>query len=70
MGLAHEAALKMREASKSWTESYPAMEYRHGPIAIAAPERVVWLFGVEPVGLDNEVAATALSISSTGTPFG
>lgn len=58
VGLAHEAALKMREASQSWTESYPAMEYRHGPIAIAAPHRVVWLFGVEPVGLDNEVGQT------------
>ena len=34
-GLANEAALKMREASQSWTESYPAMEYRHGPISIA-----------------------------------
>ena len=39
-GLANEAALKMREASQSWTESYPAMEYRHGPISIAAPGRV------------------------------
>ena len=33
-GLANEAALKMKEASLSWTESYPAMEYRHGPISI------------------------------------
>ena len=28
----HEAALKIREAAGAWTESYPAMEYRHGPI--------------------------------------
>ncbi|MGW4412228.1 SIS domain-containing protein, partial [Nonomuraea sp. NPDC004702] len=34
VGLAQEAALKMREASRSWTEAYPAMEYRHGPISI------------------------------------
>ena len=51
VGLAHEAALKMREASQSWTESYPAMEYRHGPIAIAAPGRVTWHFGAPPAGL-------------------
>jgi fructoselysine-6-P-deglycase FrlB-like protein len=58
VGLVHEAALKMREASQSWTESYPAMEYRHGPISIAAPGRVTWHFGEAPAGLGEEVAAT------------
>jgi fructoselysine-6-P-deglycase FrlB-like protein len=58
VGLAHEAALKMREASQSWTESYPAMEYRHGPISIAAPGRIVWQFGEAPAGLGSEVAST------------
>ncbi|OEU91838.1 sugar isomerase [Streptomyces abyssalis] len=58
VGLAHEAALKMREASQSWTESYPAMEYRHGPISIAAPGRVTWQFGPPPEGLEQEVART------------
>lgn len=58
VGLAHEAALKMREASQSWTESYAAMEYRHGPISIAAPGRVTWLFGASPEGLADQVAAT------------
>lgn len=58
VGLAHEAALKMREASQSWTESYPAMEYRHGPISIAAPGRVTWQFGDAPDGLAQQVAAT------------
>ncbi|MFI2184669.1 SIS domain-containing protein [Streptomyces sioyaensis] len=57
-GLANEAALKMREASQSWTESYPAMEYRHGPIAIAAPGRVTWLFGQAPDGLESDVVRT------------
>ncbi|MEV5481298.1 MULTISPECIES: SIS domain-containing protein [Streptomyces] len=57
-GLANEAALKMREASQSWTESYPAMEYRHGPIAIAAPGRVTWLFGPAPDGLEADVVRT------------
>ncbi|QJA00780.1 SIS domain-containing protein [Leifsonia sp. PS1209] len=58
VGLAHEAALKMREASQSWTESYPAKEYRHGPIAIAAPGRVTWMFGSAPSGLAADVAVT------------
>jgi fructoselysine-6-P-deglycase FrlB-like protein len=56
-GLAHEAALKLREAAGLWTESYPAMEYRHGPIAVAGPGRVVWLFGPVPDGLAGEVGA-------------
>ncbi|MFP3466176.1 SIS domain-containing protein [Leifsonia sp. SIMBA_070] len=58
IGLAHEAALKMREASQSWTESYPAKEYRHGPIAIAAPGRVTWMLGDSPVGLADDLAVT------------
>lgn len=58
VGLAHEAALKLRESAQFWTESYPAMEYRHGPISIAAPGRVVWAFGAVPDGLAEEVRAT------------
>ena len=58
VGLAHEAALKFRETSSSWAESYPAMDYRHGPISIAAPGRSVWMFGRPPAGLADEVAAT------------
>ena len=58
VGIAHEAALKMREASQSWAESYPAKEYRHGPIAIAAPGRVTWVFGNAPDGLLADIAVT------------
>lgn len=57
-GLAHEAALKMRESSQSWTESYASMEYRHGPIAIAAPGRVTWHLGDAPDGLAAQVQGT------------
>ena len=57
MGLAHEAALKMRESSQSWTESYSSMEYRHGPIAIAAPGRITWQLGAAPDGLKGQVEA-------------
>ncbi|MEU6849546.1 SIS domain-containing protein [Actinacidiphila alni] len=55
-GLAQEAALKMREAAGAWTESYPAMEYRHGPISITGPGRVTWAFGPLPEGLAADVA--------------
>jgi fructoselysine-6-P-deglycase FrlB-like protein len=55
VGLAHEAALKLREAACAWTESYPALEYRHGPISIAGPGRVVWMLGTTPPGLEAEV---------------
>jgi fructoselysine-6-P-deglycase FrlB-like protein len=58
VGLAHEAALKLREAAQAWTEAYPAAEYRHGPVSVAEPGRLTWLFGAMPPGLDSEVAAT------------
>ncbi|MGC0273073.1 SIS domain-containing protein [Pseudactinotalea sp. Z1739] len=58
IGLAHEAALKNREASQAWTESYPAMDYRHGPVAIAGPNRLTWNFGAAPQGLREQVEGT------------
>jgi len=58
VGLAHEAALKMREAAGAWTESYPAMEYRHGPISITGPGRATWMFGAAPEGLAEDVQRT------------
>ena len=56
-GLANEAALKLREAAGMWTESYPAMEYRHGPAAVTGERSVVWVFGPPPDGLGDEIAA-------------
>jgi fructoselysine-6-P-deglycase FrlB-like protein len=58
IGLAEEAALKCREAAAFWAEAYPAMDYRHGPISIAAPGRLVWAFGEVPPGLPADVEAT------------
>lgn len=57
-GIANEAALKLRESVQFWSESYPAMEYRHGPISIAAPGRATWAFGEVPEGLADEVRRT------------
>ncbi|HLR93983.1 MAG TPA: SIS domain-containing protein [Jiangellaceae bacterium] len=58
VGLAHEAALKMREAALAWTESYPAMDYRHGPISISDSRSVVFLLGEVPAGLPEQIEAT------------
>ena len=58
VGLAYEAALKTREAAQFWAESYPAMDYRHGPIAIAQSGRLVWSLGPAPAGLLEEVERT------------
>lgn len=58
IGLANEAGLKMREASLSWTEAYPAMEYRHGPISITTEGTATWMLGAAPAGLAEQVGAT------------
>jgi fructoselysine-6-P-deglycase FrlB-like protein len=62
VGLAQEAALKCREAAIMWAEAYPAMEYRHGPISIACPGRVVWAFGEIPDSLAEDVEATGAAL--------
>jgi fructoselysine-6-P-deglycase FrlB-like protein len=62
VGLAHEAALKLRETAQAWTEAYPAMEYRHGPIAIADEASAAWIFGDAPEGLVDEVRATGAAV--------
>ncbi|MEU6089880.1 SIS domain-containing protein [Streptomyces sp. NPDC047085] len=58
VGLANEAGLKMREAALSWTEAYPAMEYRHGPISITTRGTATWMLGEAPDGLAEQVRTT------------
>ena len=64
VGIANEAALKLREASQSWTESYPAMEFRHGPISVVGRESTVWIFGPPPSGLLDDLALTGAYVIS------
>ena len=64
-GLANEAALKLRESAQQWTESYPMMEYRHGPVSISAAGRVVWAFGEPVPGLAADVTATGAHFESS-----
>ncbi|MEV7340948.1 SIS domain-containing protein [Streptomyces sp. NPDC093544] len=58
VGLANEAGLKMREAALAWTEAYPAMEYRHGPISVTTHGTATWMLGEAPEGLPEQVRAT------------
>jgi fructoselysine-6-P-deglycase FrlB-like protein len=56
----------MREAAGAWTEAYPAMEYRHGPISITGPNRVAWAFGPVPDGLAADIARTGGVLEASG----
>ncbi|MFI0541394.1 SIS domain-containing protein [Streptomyces sp. WSLK1-3] len=58
VGLANEAGLKMREACLAWTEAYPAMEYRHGPISVTTRGTATWMLGEAPEGLATQVRET------------
>jgi fructoselysine-6-P-deglycase FrlB-like protein len=69
-GLASEAALKLRESAGMWTEAYPAMEFRHGPIAVTGPGSVVWALDAAPDGMAGEVeAAGGLFWQATENPL-
>src|SRR6202020_2655474 len=57
VGVANEAALKLREAAGAWTEAYPAMEYRHGPISALTSKTLVWALGEVGGGVLDEAAA-------------
>ena len=65
VGLANEAALKFREAAQAWTESYPAMEYRHGPISVAGPKSIVWSLGGVGQDVLRDVEATGATVVSS-----
>jgi fructoselysine-6-P-deglycase FrlB-like protein len=65
VGLAHEAALKLREAAQATTESYPAMEYRHGPLSLAGPRSLVWVLGTPDPTIIDDVAAAGATVRVT-----
>ena len=62
VGLANEAALKMREAAQAHTESYPAMEYRHGPVSVAGPSTLVWILGTGDPGVAADIRTTGATV--------
>ncbi|MET1052624.1 MAG: SIS domain-containing protein [Mycetocola sp.] len=61
-GLAQEAALKIREAAQAWSESYPTLDFRHGPLAVASEASVVWTFGETDPALVDQIAATGATV--------
>ncbi len=61
-GLAEEAALKLKESTQAWTESWHQTEYRHGPISIAAPGRAVWAFGPLIPNFERDVRVTGATL--------
>jgi fructoselysine-6-P-deglycase FrlB-like protein len=66
VGLANEAGLKFREAALAWSEAYPAMELRHGPISVLGPKSLVWSLSTLPDGLAEEVLATGAQLEENG----
>jgi glucosamine--fructose-6-phosphate aminotransferase (isomerizing) len=61
-GLAQEAALKIREAAQAWSESYPLLDYRHGPLAVAHSTSLVWMMGRSESALAEQIRATGATV--------
>lgn len=61
-GLAQEAALKIREAAQAWAESYPMLDYRHGPLAVADARSLVWIFGDTEQRLVKDIERTGATV--------
>jgi CRISPR-associated protein Cas5a/b/c len=70
VGLAREAALKVREAAGLESEAHPALEYRHGPISAAGRGTLVWALGPIPGDLAADVERTGARLErSTRDPM-
>jgi fructoselysine-6-P-deglycase FrlB-like protein len=61
-GLAQEAALKIREAAQAWAESYPMLDYRHGPLAVADSGSLVWIIGRAEPTLVADIERTGATV--------
>jgi len=61
-GLAQEAALKIREAAQAWSESYPLLDYRHGPLAVAHDTSLVWMIGAADERLAAQIRDTGATV--------
>ncbi|WP_426625458.1 SIS domain-containing protein [Leifsonia sp. McL0607] len=64
-GLAQEAALKIREAAQAWAESYPLLDYRHGPLAVAGEKSLVWIIGRTEPSLVEDIERTGASVRTS-----
>jgi fructoselysine-6-P-deglycase FrlB-like protein len=62
VGIAEEAALKLKEGARAYTEAYPLMEYRHGPISLAGPGSLVWLLDPGDETIATDIIATGAAV--------
>jgi fructoselysine-6-P-deglycase FrlB-like protein len=62
VGIAEEAALKLREASQTYSEAYPSMEYRHGPVSLADARSLVWIVGSPDPTVADDVRSTGAAV--------
>jgi fructoselysine-6-P-deglycase FrlB-like protein len=68
--IANEAALKFREILRTWSEAYPTMEYRHGPISAIDERSLVWIMDGEERSIDAQIRDTgARVIRGEGDPL-
>lgn len=65
--LADEAALKLREGAGAWTESYPSMEYRHGPMSVSGVPTLVWSLDRLAPELEADISASGVAVVSSQT---
>lgn len=65
LGVAAEAALKVREAASAWSEVYPALEYRHGPLSAAGNGTLVWMLGEPDAALIHDISVTGAKVESS-----
>ena len=65
LGVAAEAALKVREAASAWSEVYPALEYRHGPLSAADDGTLVWMLGDPDASLVRDIEVTGAKVETS-----
>lgn len=65
LGVAAEAALKVREAASAWSEVYPALEYRHGPLSAANEATLIWMLGRTDPALVRDVSVTGAQVETS-----
>ena len=64
--IAAEAALKMTEAAGVMCESYPAYEYRHGPMSAAGSGTLIWRIGAIDPSLSAEIENMGVALEGGG----
>jgi fructoselysine-6-P-deglycase FrlB-like protein len=62
VGIAEEAALKLREAALVHSDAYPAMEYRHGPISLSDDRTFVWILGSPDPAIGEDAEETGATV--------